>query len=139
MATPPKKTFIKENMNEILNTKIKNSSLNDKLVSEQKINSQKETLYSEPVQENTGNTNLDSSIKKNKKKKKKKKKKTRCYHCNIKLKIVNFGCKCQTEFRFCTKCKMPEYHNCPVNWKQVYRDNLNKTLPKIEFNKLESI
>ena len=70
MATPPKKTFINGNMNEILNTTIKKSNLNGKIVSANKMDNQKEKIDYEPVQENTRNTNPDSSIKKKKKKKK---------------------------------------------------------------------
>lgn len=135
MATPPKKPFIHENMDNVLINKINNASLIKKNDIEVKENSQKKHLDCNLEQEKLENTENNPT----KKKKKKKKKKTRCYHCNTKLKIVNFGCKCQPDYRFCTKCKMPEYHDCPINWKQKYRETLNKTLPKIVFDKLESI
>ena len=133
MATPPGKPFFQENMTDTLKNKLNNSSLIDKRDSNSYLENHNQSIESVSSENCTNSNNTQS------KKKKKKKKKTRCYHCNIKLKIVNFGCKCQSQFRFCTKCKMPEYHNCPIDWKKIYKEKLNKTLPKIITGQLESI
>jgi predicted nucleic acid binding AN1-type Zn finger protein len=42
--------------------------------------------------------------------------KTHCDFCKQKLKIVNFKCsKCESTF--CTKCRLPELHECNFDYK----------------------
>lgn len=65
----------------------------------------------------------------------KKSKKKRCFKCNKKLSLVPFNCKCENFY--CSKCRMPEDHECTFNWKQDYKEKLEKENPKIEAKKLE--
>ena len=64
--------------------------------------------------------------------------KKKCFHCNMKLGIVNFTCKCTTK-RFCSKCRLPENHNCTYDFKQESKEKLTEKLVKVEFKKVISI
>ena len=60
--------------------------------------------------------------------------KKRCFKCNKKLPLIPFSCKCENFF--CSKCRMPEDHNCNFNWKILYLEKLEKDNPKILANKI---
>lgn len=41
----------------------------------------------------------------------------KCDSCKCKLKVINFDCtKCNK--KFCTKCRYPEVHKCPYDYRQ---------------------
>ena len=61
--------------------------------------------------------------------------KKRCFKCNKKLPLIPFSCKCENFF--CSKCRMPENHTCTFNWKQNYKEKLEKENQKIIAIKLE--
>ena len=63
-------------------------------------------------------------------------KKKKCGHCKGKLGIVNYDCKCSTIHRFCTKCRLPEYHNCQYDFKSDSKKILEKQLVKVEYEKV---
>ena len=41
--------------------------------------------------------------------------KKRCYHCNKKIKLMEYTCRCDEIF--CQKCRMPESHECKFDYK----------------------
>jgi len=60
---------------------------------------------------------------------KKKSSKPRCYHCNKKLKMIHFTCKCNNTF--CILHQNPHSHNCPVDAKSAKKIELIKNNPKL--------
>lgn len=69
------------------------------------------------------------------KEKKKSKNLKKCFKCNKKLPVIPFSCKCENFF--CSKCRMPEDHECKYNWKKDYQIKLEKENPKIEAKKVD--
>lgn len=61
--------------------------------------------------------------------------KQRCFHCNKKLGLIDYTCKC--DHKFCLKCKLPEIHNCNYDYKD--NSNLSKKLVKVVNNKINKI
>ena len=63
-----------------------------------------------------------------------------CSHCNKrKLTLLPFTCKCNNTLQLCTKCRMPEDHNCKYDFKADERMKLVKQNPVVVANKLEVI
>lgn len=60
----------------------------------------------------------------------------KCQKCKKKC-FISFKCKC--EKIFCTKCKLPEDHNCTFNFKEAGKDKLKQQLIKVENNKINKI
>lgn len=48
------------------------------------------------------------------KKSKKKQRKGRCFGCSKRVGLLGFECRCTHVF--CSKCRMPENHDCPEDW-----------------------
>ena len=65
--------------------------------------------------------------------------KKRCGNCKAKLGIVNYECKCTTEYKFCTKCRLPESHNCNYDFKADSKVILQKQLIKVDYEKIIKI
>ena len=45
---------------------------------------------------------------------------TRCKICNKKVGVVLYTCKCNTEYIFCGKHKLPNNHECTFDFKEYY-------------------
>jgi len=63
--------------------------------------------------------------------------KQRCSHCNKKIGLITFECKCNEHF--CTKCRYPETHLCKFDYKEYGKDLLKKELVKVAAKKIEII
>jgi len=65
-------------------------------------------------------------------------KKVKCNNCNSKVKGINIITnKCQCNLVFCSKCRLPEDHACTFAFNN--KDNLEKKLVKVEFEKINKI
>jgi len=63
-----------------------------------------------------------------------------CSHCNKrKLSLIPFTCKCNDKLQLCTKCRMPEDHNCNHDFKTDARKQLEKENPIVIAKKIEVI
>ena len=77
------------------------------------------------------------------KKDNKKKKSIRCKFkingktCNKKLKLTAFSCRCG--YIYCSKHRLPEQHNCSINYKEVNKESLLKNLGGGQYSKIEVI
>ena len=65
--------------------------------------------------------------------------KKKCHNCKGKLGIVNYECKCDETHRFCSKCRLPESHNCDYDFKTDGKVILEKQLVKVEYDKVIKI
>ena len=63
----------------------------------------------------------------------------KCSYCKKKLGIVHYDCKCNDTFRFCTKCRMPEVHECNYDFKSDSKKTLQTQLVKVEYEKVIKI
>ena len=63
--------------------------------------------------------------------------KKRCSHCNKKIGLMVYDCKCEKEF--CLKCRLPEIHNCTFNHTQYQKEQLKNNLPKVVAEKIIKI
>ena len=57
--------------------------------------------------------------------------------CNCKLKITDIECRC--EFKYCMKHRMPENHECNVNYKENARKKIKRENPLIVNQKINKI
>ena len=62
--------------------------------------------------------------------------KEKCYHCNKKLKLIHFTCRCG--HKFCIKHHHAHEHNCLYNSKQINQNLIKLNNPKINI-KLQKI
>tara|TARA_B110000285_G_scaffold228867_1_gene292552 strand:+ start:1535 stop:1846 length:312 start_codon:yes stop_codon:yes gene_type:complete len=62
--------------------------------------------------------------------------KQKCYECNAKLKLIIFTCKCN--HIFCHKHLGAHSHNCPYDYKNEKKKQIEENNPKIE-SKMERI
>ena len=60
---------------------------------------------------------------------KKKSKKEKCFHCNKKLKLIHFTCRCGQ--KFCINHQLPHNHNCPYDSKKDKKNEIIKNNPKL--------
>ena len=67
----------------------------------------------------------------------KKKKKIKCAHCNKKLGLLGFKCKCN--LMYCVGHLHPESHNCTFDYKQEQCKKLEKSLLKVINSKVPPI
>ncbi len=63
--------------------------------------------------------------------------KLKCHICNKKLGFNSFSCKCDKVF--CSKHRYPETHKCDFDFKSDGKNELKKTLIKIEPHKIVNI
>ena len=55
-----------------------------------------------------------------------------CSNCNKrKLPLLPFTCECNDKLQLCTKCRMPEDHNCKYDFKSEARKKLEKENPRV--------
>merc|ERR1719282_251029 len=60
-----------------------------------------------------------------------------CWKCNRKVGLLGFACKCK--YVFCANHRYSDKHNCDFDYRQNQRDQLNKSLEKVEEDKLERV
>lgn len=63
--------------------------------------------------------------------------KERCYHCNKKLKMIHFTCKCN--HKYCILHQNPHSHNCSFNNKKVCQEIIQKNNPQTIHQKVIKI
>lgn len=62
-----------------------------------------------------------------------------CDHCKTKkVGSVSFVCKCNYK-TLCIKCRYPFVHNCSYDFKNEWKNNLEKNLPVVIADKLTKI
>lgn len=61
----------------------------------------------------------------------------KCWKCNKKLHLVGVMCKCK--YYFCPLHRYPEEHNCTVDYKQFYKEILQKKSVKCHGDKIDKI
>tara|TARA_A200000113_G_scaffold216208_1_gene221275 strand:- start:51 stop:311 length:261 start_codon:yes stop_codon:yes gene_type:complete len=83
--------------------------------------------------------NKDNTSVKEVEKVKEKKKKTseRCYHCNKKLKMIHFTCRCN--HKFCIVHQNPHSHNCEFNNKKICQEAIKMNNPQTIHQKVVKI
>mgnify|MGYP005997750381 CR=1 FL=1 len=81
--------------------------------------------------------NKVEKVEKVEKSKKETKPKERCYHCNKKLKMIHFTCKCN--HKFCIVHQNPHSHICSFNNKKICQENLKKNNPQTIHQKVVKI
>jgi len=59
-----------------------------------------------------------------------------CDKCS-KIKLLMFDCRCGETF--CSKCKMPEKHNCNFDYKEHAKNKLKINNPLVINNKIKKI
>ena len=65
---------------------------------------------------------------------------TSCSYCNKrKVSIIPFTCKCNSALQLCSKCRMPEDHNCTYDFKTDARKKLEKENPLVIGKKIDVI
>ena len=65
---------------------------------------------------------------------------TLCSYCNKKkVSLLPFTCKCNLNFKLCSKCRMPEDHNCIYDFKTEQRKKLENDNPIVIGMKMEKI
>jgi hypothetical protein len=61
-----------------------------------------------------------------------------CSHCNKrKISLIPFTCKCNDMLKLCSKCRLPEDHNCKFDFMKVERAKLEKDNQKVIGIKVE--
>ena len=68
-----------------------------------------------------------------------KKRKNRCLHCNVKVGLTYFSCRCDDSAMFCASHRYPHSHNCAVDQKKQQQEKLTKANPVVAHDKLERI
>ena len=71
----------------------------------------------------------ENKVKENKVKEKDKKKKKRCFHCNTKLNMIHYTCKCGQIF--CHKHLNAHSHNCTYDYSSEKKKYIQENNPKI--------
>lgn len=63
----------------------------------------------------------------------------RCWTCNKKVGILGYKCKC--EYAFCAKHRLPEMHECNIDFVKIGRENLTKQMSdySVENKKIDKI
>tara|TARA_Y100000590_G_scaffold119791_1_gene137115 strand:+ start:153 stop:374 length:222 start_codon:yes stop_codon:yes gene_type:complete len=57
--------------------------------------------------------------------------------CKKKIKLTDYPCRCGNIF--CSKHRMPETHNCTINYKEINRKSLLENLGGGQYSKIEVI
>lgn len=99
------------------------------------INNDNNTLDNNNTMDNYNTMDNNNTMDKINDMKKKNNKRKRCGHdeCNIKVGFVDLVCECG--IKYCSKHRLPEYHNCNYNYKEKGIKNLKKELL---YNKIEN-
>ncbi|AYV81207.1 MAG: putative zinc finger A20 and AN1 domain-containing stress-associated protein 8 [Harvfovirus sp.] len=61
--------------------------------------------------------------------------KIRCNSCNKKLSMNFFDCKCGK--MYCSEHRYPDVHSCPIDYKKLGRELLEKNNPVVSADKLK--
>eukprot|EP00884_Botryococcus_braunii_P019446 jgi/Botrbrau1/6185/Bobra.0344s0025.1 len=61
----------------------------------------------------------------------------RCWTCNKKIGLTGFQCRCK--LTFCSQHRLPETHQCAVDFKSLGREQLAKSNPLIQATKLDRV
>ena len=61
----------------------------------------------------------------------------RCTVCNKKLGLIPFTCKCDANFKFCSKHRLD--HGCTFDYKKEQYEKLMKDNPKIIAPKIKTV
>ena len=62
--------------------------------------------------------------------------KNRCFHCEKKIIPCMRGMPCQCGYEFCTKHRLPEFHECPFDRKA---EHLEKSVARINAMKCVAV
>jgi predicted nucleic acid binding AN1-type Zn finger protein len=62
----------------------------------------------------------------------------KCDHCNKKAGVMPFSCRCDYK-KLCTKCRLPEKHNCTFDYIKLGKEEILKSNPVIVAEKLTKI
>jgi len=73
---------------------------------------------------------VEESVSEEKETKPKKIPKQKCYHCNAKLKMIVFTCKCN--HIFCLRHLGAHSHNCSYDYKNEKKKQIEENNPKLE-------
>lgn len=71
------------------------------------------------------------------KKKKKKKSRKRCHHCNTRVGLTGFECRCTNVF--CDKHRYADVHECTYDYAADHRTLLEKANPRVVADKLDRL
>ena len=82
-------------------------------------------------------TLTDSDITPNRKEKKPKKKRCAKKGCHKKLNLIPFICSCKHSF--CAEHRLPEFHECSVDYKKIGREQIRKNNPLVINSKINVI
>ena len=63
---------------------------------------------------------------------------TSCDFCRKKASLISFNCKCG-KTKLCTKCRLPESHNCEYDYNTIGKKELEISMPKIIGIKINKI
>ena len=63
--------------------------------------------------------------------------KKKCFKCQKKLGLMPFNCRCDN--LFCSKCRLPEVHNCRFDFKSIAKDQIKKDNPLVNHEKIIKI
>ena len=63
----------------------------------------------------------------------------RCLNCEKKISLVESLIKCKCDKTYCSKCRIPEVHNCTYDYKKNQSSFLEKSLIKVSSNKIVPI
>ena len=66
----------------------------------------------------------------------KKRKRNRCYVCNVRVGLLGFECGCNRVF--CSKHRLPENHECELDFKESGRKLIEKQNPKVVKDKVDN-
>jgi hypothetical protein len=66
----------------------------------------------------------------------KKRKRNRCYQCNIRVGLLGFECSCN--HLFCSKHRLPENHQCDIDYKESGRKLIEKQNPCVIKDKIDN-
>ena len=74
------------------------------------------------------------------------KQKKACVECGTKIGLFGFSCRCQEGSAFCSACRFPKFrptdaggHSCNIDYKQLGKDQIEKSNPKIDTKKVDVI
>jgi predicted nucleic acid binding AN1-type Zn finger protein len=59
----------------------------------------------------------------------------KCEHCQKKIKGMVHQCSCDLK-KLCTKCRLPESHNCTFDFQKKQKESLKEKLVKVEHHKV---
>ncbi len=62
-----------------------------------------------------------------------------CEHCKKKkVNLIPFSCRCLYK-NLCMKCRLPSDHNCNFDYREEFKNRLEKELPQIVAIKIDKI